>query len=298
MFSVNSTVASSINFSHRLDAQARLDDRSNRDLRAQYRFRYYPTIHFGNDNTWSLNSFVVTGDRFSSSHNVIDGGEANHLYVRRLFARYENQDGKVELGVIPTYKGRVSSSGLSSFGWIKGVRGVRQLASDTAIELVVGQLDDINAKNALELPRDIDYAELEYSTGIGEDQSFEVSLEYMTNNSYLRGEYRWRVAEHQTWFLEAIRQKDQSSTKLVAGISGEFFVEQYPVEYFAHYSYVSERFGLRAELTEDFLGKGHGVSAEFSGSLHSQYSVEWFVRFDSADGVSRLLTGVKAPLFK
>lgn len=298
MLSIDSTMASSINFSHRLDAQARLDDRSNRDLRAQYRFRYYPTIHFGNDNTWSLNSFVVTGDRFSSSHNVIDSGETNHLYVRRLFARYENQDGKVELGVIPTYKGRVSSSGLSSFGWIKGVRGVRQLASDTAIELVIGQLDGINAKNALELPRDIDYAELEYSTGIGEDQSFEVSLEYMTNNSYLRGEYRWRVAERQTLFLEDIRQKDQSSTKLVAGMSGEFFVEQYPIEYFAHYSYVSERFGLRAELTEDFLGNGHGVSAEFSGSLYSRYSVEWFVRFDSADGVSRLLTGVKAPLIK
>ena len=42
------------------------------------------------------------------------------------------QMGKTELGIIPTYKGRVSSTGLSKDGWITGIRHVRKLQNNTA----------------------------------------------------------------------------------------------------------------------------------------------------------------------
>lgn len=288
----------SVEFNQRLDSQFRFDDRSNRDFRTQYRFRYRAALHTSALPEWSMHSFVITGDRFSNSHNTFDSGNTDRLYIRRLFIRRALANGKVEAGVIPTYKGRVSSSGLSSHGWIKGIRGVTTLGGNDAIELVVGQLDDIQAKRALRLPTHLNYAELEYSANMGEKTSFEISLEYMTNHSYLRGEYRWKRDDHHTFFVEGIRQNGSSSTKVVAGASGEWYVDNYPIEYFSHYSYVSSAFGPRAELTEDFLGTGHGFSAEFSGAIPRVGRLKWFVRYDVADSVSRLLAGFKIPLIK
>ena len=67
----------------------------------------------------------------------------------------------------------------------------------------------------------------------------------------------------------------------------------YPLSYFSHYSYVSEGFGPRGELTEDFLGTGHGASAEISGDITLIDDTEWFIRADVVDSVSRLLAGIK-----
>ena len=124
-------------FSQKLDIQVRYDNRSNRPSREQYRLRYYPSLAI--TSAWSVNSFVVTGDDFSSSHNTFGSDNTDYLYARRLYLRHETGSGKTELGVIPTYKGRVSSTGLSKDGWITGVRHVKQLQNDTAIEIVVGQ---------------------------------------------------------------------------------------------------------------------------------------------------------------
>ena len=52
-------------FSQKLDIQVRYDDRSNRPSREQYRLRYYPSLAI--TSSWSVNSFVVTGDDFSST---------------------------------------------------------------------------------------------------------------------------------------------------------------------------------------------------------------------------------------
>ncbi|MCG8497530.1 MAG: hypothetical protein MI796_16005, partial [Enterobacterales bacterium] len=90
---------------------------------------------------------------------------------------------------------------------------------------------------------------------------------------------------------------DESAAKVVVGTSGEFaasaFNTSYPIEYFAYYSYIDSSFGERAELIEDFLGTGHGGSLEFSGVLSEKHDVEWFIRADVVDSVSRLLAGVK-----
>lgn len=72
----------------------------------------------------SIHLFVATGDDFTSLNNTF--GDSNDLNVRRLFYRIENKRGKIEIGSIPPFKGRVSSTGLSGDGWIKGVRGILQ----------------------------------------------------------------------------------------------------------------------------------------------------------------------------
>ena len=282
-------------FSQKLDIQVRYDNRSNRPSREQYRLRYYPSIAF--TSAWSVNSFVVTGDDFSSSHNTFGSDNTDYLYARRLYVRHENDSGKTELGIIPTYKGRVSSTGLSKDGWITGVRHVRQLQNDTALEVVVGQLANAEASEAFNIGGEDAYFEIEYSAKMDQRHSYEASFEKMLGGTFARAEYRFRLNDKDTAFIELVQRTDESAAKLVVGTSGEFaasaFNTSYPIEYFAYYSHIDSSFGKRAELIEDFLGTGHGGSLEFSGVLSEKHDVEWFVRTDIVDSVSRLLAGVK-----
>lgn len=282
-------------FSQKLDIQVRYDNRSNRPSREQYRLRYYPSLAI--TSAWSVNSFVVTGDDFSSSHNTFGNNNTDYLYARRLYLRHETDSGKTELGIIPTYKGRVSSTGLSKDGWITGVRHVRQLQNDTAVEFVVGQLADANASEAFDIGGEDTYFEIEYSARMGHRHSYEASFEKMLGGTFARAEYRFRVNNEDTVFVELVQRSDKNAAKFVVGTSGEFaasaFNTSYPIEYFTYYSYIDSSFGERAELIEDFLGTGHGGSLEFSGILSEKHDVEWFIRADVVDSVSRLLAGVK-----
>jgi len=294
-FLANNALASSPSFTHELDVQVRYDNRSNRPSREQYRLRYYPSFSFSE--TWSLNSFVVTGDDFSSSHNTFGGDTADHLYARRLYLRHQDNSGKTEFGIIPTYKGRVSSTGLSKDGWIAGIRHVRLLKNNSALEVVVGQLGDPQASEAFNIGSEDEYIEIEYSARMGERHSYEVSVERILQGSFLRTEYRYRLNDTDTVFFELVQRTDQAAAKVVLGSSGEFSASigesHYPIEYFAYYSYIDTIFGPRAELIEDFLGTGHGGSLEFSGVASEKHDLEWFVRVDVVDSISRLLAGVK-----
>ena len=279
-------------FTQRLDLQTRVDDRSSRDVRYQYRVRHYAQYKF--DSLWSVNTFAVTGDDFGSSHNTLDDGAADYFYLRRLYLRRETDNGKTEIGIIPTYKGRVSSSGLSKDGWIKGLRQVSNLKTGR-LELVLGQLNKINAKSALDLPTNIDYFELEYSGELSDQWSFEVSAERMTQANFLRSEIRYELGMHSTLFAEVVSKVSTGQIKAVLGVEGDVSFNAYPMEYFAHYSYVSDNFGQRAELTEDFLGTGPGFSGELSGSIFPNLAVgelSWFIRYDAVEERTRLLAGL------
>lgn len=284
-----SNQATANGFTQKLDVQLRADDRTSRDVRYQYRLRYYPQYNF--NNTWSINGFAVTGDDYSSSHNTIDDGSADYFYARRIYARHQGEYGKTELGIIPTYKGRVSSSGLSKDGWIKGVRHVRALGDDK-FEVVFGQLSSLNPADALNTPDDLNYIEVEYSARINDSWNYEVSAERMTNSNFVRAELRYKFSSTTSYFGEMVKRVDSSKMKAVIGIEGELSLKQYDIEYFAHYSYVSDNFGLRAELTEDFLGTGHGFSAELEGDF-TYTKLGWFLRYDAVESRNRILAGIK-----
>lgn len=280
-------------FSQKLDVQFRFDDRSNRQVRYQYRARYYPEFQF--NESWSGHGFAVTGDEFSSSHNTLDDGEADSVYLRRLYARHSGKYGKTEVGFIPTFKGRISSTGLSKDGWIAGVRHVRQLTSNNQLEVVVGQLDDLDPANALNAPDEIDYIEIEYSARMDKQNSYEFSFERMTDGNFLRTEYRYRPTADAVLFAELVKRVDRDRTKILFGLDMPFTIGDYEIETFSYYAYVSENYGQRADLIEDFLGVGHGISAEFSGDFTSS-QLAWFVRYDLVESRSRILAGVKFSL--
>ena len=141
------------------------------------------------------------------------------------------------------------------------------------------------------------YFEVEYSANMGQRHSYEASFERMLDGTFVRGEYRFRINQQDTAFIEWVQRTDKGAAKIVVGKSGVFSTNvldtAYPIEYFAYYSYINRNFGARAELIEDFLGTGHGGSLEFSGLILQKHEVEWFVRADVVDSISRLLTGVK-----
>ncbi|TPV59288.1 hypothetical protein FJ444_08430 [Aestuariibacter sp. GS-14] len=281
---------SQVTYDHRIDAQIRYDNRSNRDDRVQYRLRYYPQITLSEN--WNLNSFVVTGDDFASSHNTFGESDSQELAVRRFYVTHSFEGGKVEFGVIPTYKGRVSSTGLSKDGWIQGVRYVTSLQPNHKIEFVTGNLSNTDPNKALSVQNDLNYFELEYSASLNEKHAFELGVERITAGNYIRGEWRYAQSGEQTWSIEYVRRVDEAQNKLVIGTETAFSVQGYSLDLHAFYAYVSEGFGFRAELTEDYLGTGHGGSVVISGNLNIG-GLDWFSRVDVVGNTKRLLLGIK-----
>ncbi|GGF77033.1 hypothetical protein GCM10011338_31630 [Alteromonas lipolytica] len=277
-------------YQQKLDMQVRYDHRSDQTERSQYRLRFYPRLNF--DSQWSLHSFVVTGNGFSSSHNTFGSDNNDKIAVRRLYMRRTYSKGKTEFGVIPTYKGRVSATGLAKDGWFQGLRHVHQIQPDHQLELVVGALDATDPARALAVHGDINLFELEYSATLNHLFSIEAGVEHITNGNYLRGEIRYHQQPEQVWFAEIVRRVDQAENKLVLGLESTFLIQQYPIAFYGYYAYVSTEFGERATLTEDYLGTGHAGSLEFSGNIFAA-RLDWFARIDMVKNTRRLLVGIK-----
>jgi|GEM_PF-168383 len=291
-FSVYANAQSIDNVEYKVQTQVRFDDRSNRDSRIQYRVRAYASYHFL-DTNWSLNAFAVTGDEFSSSYNTLDSDVADHFHLRRLYGRYTGEDGtKTEIGVIPTYKGRVSSSGLAKDGWIKGVRQVYGYSADTKFEVVVGELEDDEAKTSLDKFKKLNYVELEISSNIDQSSSYEFSVERMTGENFARGEYRIFLKDAPIFSFEVINRLSTSKTKVVVGVEDSIDVFNNTIDYYAYYSFVSDNFGSRAELTEDFITTGHGLSIEADTRIFDSKKWKAFARFDLFDQNSRFILGI------
>ena len=79
---------------------------------------------------------------------------------------------------------------------------------------------------------------------------------------------------------------------MVVGTETELAINGYNLDIYAYYAYVSEEFGFRAELTEDYLGTGHGGSLAISGDI-GLADLDWFSRIDVVDSTKRLLVGLK-----
>ncbi|GGO64434.1 hypothetical protein [Bowmanella pacifica] len=280
------------NWQAKLAGQMRVDERSGKDLRYQYRLRFYPAYHF--DAAWSLQAFVATGKGFASSHNTLDDGKADHLYLRRLYLRHQDSAGKTEFGVIPTYKGDVASTGLSKDGWINGLRRVQNMNANTRLEVVVGELAHLDNADAWQKWHSLNYAELELSSRVNNALSYELSLEHMLGDNFLRGELRYQSASQQTYAIELVDRLDSNKVKLVLSFGMPLAWLGKNTELFSHYSYADKGFGERAELTEDFLDYGHAIALELDGKLGVK-PWGWFAKFEhyAEHSTNRAQLGIK-----
>lgn len=279
-------------FAHRSDLSIRLDDTTDRSSRSQYRLRIRPEFSISPD--WSLHGFIATGDRFGSAYNTFNDDE-DGIHVRRLFARYEQNGSKIEVGVIPPYKGRVSSTGLSKEGWIRGARGVLRTRAG-ALELVVGDLQEIDADKALSSQFEVNYLEFEYSARIDESWSFEIGAEDMFEDRFVRGELRVEREGRATLAAELIRNTSTDSSKVVLSALKEFERPGGTIEWFTYYTYSDREFGQRAELAEDFLDFGHALATKLEGEVSGFDRFAWFAELEFYEDLSRIKLGLEVAL--
>ena len=280
--------AAAAEFRQEGDVSIRYDDRSDRPSREQYRVRWSPEFSFSSQ--WSVHAYVATGAAFPSAYNTF--GENDDLNVRRLFGRWTDGEHKLEFGVIPPFKGRVSSTGLSDEGWIRGVRGVFALGSDR-LEFVVGDLNDLRASHAFSSAFDLNYYEVEYSGQFSDTVSYELGGERMLGENYLRTELRITNRSDLAWSAEFVHGFDSNSTTSTLCFLAPFSFWHGELEWFTYYSYVPLDFGARAILTEDFLGFDHalGTLAEYRHSALKR--VKWFAELETGDARNRVKLGLE-----
>jgi len=282
-----------LSYHHTIDAEFRVDGRTDRDDIWQYRLRYFPTVNLTADKSWSINGLITTGDAFNNTRNSFDGSP-HKLYMRRLFLRKSYAAGKTEIGVIPTYKGRLSLTGLSGDGFIKGIRQVVKVDDDTAVEFVAGNLEDMDAANALDFPDDLNYYEFEYSSRVAQRHHIELGLERMLSGNFTRAEYRYDLDNTHAATMEWVQRVDEAETKFTTGFTGQLPAFENPIGYAAYYSYTSEHFGPRGMLTEDFIDFGHGFSVDCFAQIPGLPSTSWFVGYDLIDATHRLQVGIRS----
>lgn len=274
------------------DLAIRFDKTRDRRERFQYRLRLDPVYEASS--RWSVHAFVATGDLFPSAFNTI-GRNDDEIHVRRLFARYAVGDSKIEMGVIPPFKGRVSSTGLSDEGWIRGVRGVLAIGPGR-LEVVAGQLDDLRASRALGLLEHVNYGEVEYSGVLTGDLSFELAVDYMLEDAFLRGEIRYDTGFAGTLAAEFIHNIDQNDDKIVLSVDKSFEFRKGTLDWFTYYAYAGNDFGGRALLTEDFLELGHALSTQLSSAFANRERLSWFLELQFYEGRSRGMLGLEFDL--
>jgi hypothetical protein len=292
LFALMTTTPAGAEFTHDSDFSLRIDEQSTEDLRGQYRLRVRPALQLTRH--WSLHGFIATGEAFDSAYNTVRAND-DQLHLRRLFARVGNDRGKIEIGLIPPYKGRVSSTGLSEEGWLKGARGVLNRRHG-ALELVIAELDDLDAGNAWEAPETADYFELEYSGRINDRWSFESSIEHMLGDGFVRGELRLAPPGRGAYALELINNLDTAAGKVVISARRSLVLAGRELDWFSYYAYAAREFGPRAELTEDFLDYGNALSTELSGRFMRFDRLEWFTKIELYESRSRLQLGLEIRL--
>lgn len=276
----------------RFDDIERYDSAEGRGSRKQYRLRFRPEFAFSE--RWSGHAFIATGNDFGSAYNTIDDND-DEIHVRHLFVRLEDDWGKFEAGVIPPYKGRVSSTGLSAEGWLQGLRGVMNVRSGR-LELVLGQLDDLRASRAMSLPEELDYVELEYSGRLTDTWTYEAASDYMLDDAFVRGEFRYSPSSDKAYAAEIIANVSERGVKVVLSAERTLRVGDAEVEWFGYYAYAGEKFGLRAALTEDFLEFGHAIATEFSSPFPGSDRFEWFAKVEVYEDAVRANFGIELSL--
>lgn len=276
--------------SYKGDVKLRLDHRTQSDSRYQYRLRFYPKWQL--DQNWSALALASTGSGFASSHNTINASSNQKFNLRRLYLRHQNQKGKTEVGVIPTYKGRVSSTGLSKDGWITGVRNVSRLPQGE-LEWVVGELDDDVEPGIFRRLDKLNYAEVEYSHRFSALWSAELAWDHMLDDNFVRGEVRYQSQSQRAYALELINNLNNHKFKLVASVEQQHQLYGYGFESFAYYTYARSDFGQRAELTEDFVDFGHAFVLELKGKLSEHYPLSWFSKSEFYQQQNRYQVGLQ-----
>lgn len=256
-----------------------------------------------------LIGLTSTGSNFTSRwENVKDfrvSGENRrfNLNLRQLYFQKEWESSRIQIGSIPTIKGKVSSTGLGSNGWIDGGRFQFNVSS-AIVEFVGGSLTDLNTPNFLDRNFILNYFETEISKKFGENTLAEISYERFGRDDYLRGEYRVDIyPSGKNYFqltLESFVHLNNSSVSYGITLESDLLkwfddkLGEY-AELKVYFNHTDEEIGTRGFLTDDFYRFGNTLTVELAGKITDDKKIRWF----SENYISReprFLAGIRIDL--
>ncbi len=239
-----------------------------------------------------LINLLSSGSKFTSrwetlrNFNDPDKFRTFKLNLRQLYLQRDFSWGRIQLGAIPPVKGRVSSTGLASNGWIDGARVVYKLPWVNA-EFLLGSKADFNQPNLFERELVLNFSETEFSFQASENLRGEFSFEKLNEESYLRSEAGYTFNKGKSNELEITTEGLYNTNTKKWSYGTTLFTDPLAhlhgslagyVTMIAYYNYTDEHIGLRGELTDDFYVFGHSLTLEFEGPITSDGKLSWFFK--------------------
>lgn len=270
--------------------EARYDNISLGDI--QNRIQASLRIPFGINvfDEYYIMGLTSTGSSFTSRWETVKDfrvtGENRrfNLNLRQLYIQKEWENSRLQIGSVPTIKGKVSSTGLGSNGWIDGGRFQFNVFS-AIVEFVVGSLTDLNTPNFLDRSFKLNYFETEISKKVGDNTLAELSYERLNKDDYLRGEYRVNIYPSDKNYFQLTFESfvHLNNYSISYGITFEsdllkWFdenLEEY-AELKVYFNHTDERLGTRGFLTDDFYRFGNTLTVEATGKITPDKKIRWF----------------------
>lgn len=239
-----------------------------------------------------LINLLSSGSRFTSRWETIrnfnDPAKFRtfKLNLRQLYLQRDFSWGRVQLGAIPPVKGKVSSTGLASNGWIDGGRIVYELPW-ASVEFLAGSKADFNQPNLFEREMVLNFTETELNFTPSDNFKGEFSFEKLNEETYLRSEagYTFMPGKRDELILTAEGLHNTGTKKWSYGLTlaTDPLVHIHSslagyVTMIAYYNYTDEKIGLRGELTDDFYVFGHSLTLEFEGPITADGKISWFFK--------------------
>jgi hypothetical protein len=270
--------------------EARYDNVSFGDI--QNRIQASLRIPFGINvfDEYYIMGLTSTGSSFTSRWETVKDfrvtGENRrfNLNLRQLYIQKEWENSRLQIGSVPTIKGKVSSTGLGSNGWIDGGRFQFNVFS-AIVEFVVGSLTDLNTPNFLDRSFKLNYFETEISKKVGDNTLAELSYERLNKDDYLRGEYRVNIYPSDKNYFQLTFESfvHLNNYSISYGITFEsdllkWFdenLEEY-AELKVYFNHTDERLGTRGFLTDDFYRFGNTLTVEATGKITPDKKIRWF----------------------
>jgi hypothetical protein len=270
--------------------EARYDNVSFGDI--QNRIQASLRIPFGINvfDEYYIMGLTSTGSSFTSRWETVKDfrvtGENRrfNLNLRQLYIQKEWENSRLQIGSVPTIKGKVSSTGLGSNGWIDGGRFQFNVFS-AIVEFVVGSLTDLNTPNFLDRSFKLNYFETEISKKVGDNTLAELSYERLNKDDYLRGEYRVNIYPSDKNYFQLTFESfvHLNNYSISYGITFEsdllkWFdenLEEY-AELKVYFNHTDEKLGTRGFLTDDFYRFGNTLTVEATGKITPDKKIRWF----------------------
>lgn len=280
-------VDSSGEISGRYDYQ---EEDSRERLQTRVRLRFAVDL----DNNFKLVAMASTGSSYASDWgtvkdiNAADSSlQTPELALRRLFLQYEDDNGRIQVGSIPTIKGRRSAFGLDRSGWIDGVRVERNFADgDGIIEIVAGSIDDLDETNVFKRDRDLNFFEVEISKTLFNDLVGEIKFEHFQGNDFFQAVIKDqfeiagdKIISYVAEYFGRIGSSDARGAVFTAETDLlKLLLNKYDgkLNLSLGFQFVDEELGLRAELNDDHFVFGKLVRVGMNGNISKKRGVNWF----------------------